>query len=537
MREKPSVCPICGNPVAKIIHGATKNFYYKCINEKCHFCVGSDYTDEELLLQGQKLKSVCLQCGEPLDIACGPHGLYPRCFNCDCDSKPTEVSGIIVPKWANAKSVNAQKELKEVIKNFRKNQDTEYDFESFIATKQANTKKPTKKVNPVEKVNPMETVNSSLEENSQKIVEYLTSRINEGITSLDIAKSTHLSMHMVRKALSFLLKAKKIKMVGSIESDYKKKLITLYQVVESPLEDIENHAKGYISGPDYIKANPELFKKLNHLTFKSYLKQKIIDFVPLYKPNYGLVKAFKIEDMNELADMLMNNELTKKSMKKETSIVEGKEETSAMVHKNSKTIPEKILEYLRFHKKRGYTSGFLSKELNNGVSVRVSVRKLYEEGKIKIVGYELSDKCTNEILSALYQVTESSLGKLRYFKDGQTYTVIGNFASKNNLKASEIREYLSNKRLKKYPVMINERLYLGYAVKDLKRALASFLTNNKSKPKVSRKVSPKVIEQRYTKNVSTDVIKTEAPQQKKKTLLSILSSMFKKKENPELIKF
>ena len=138
MREKPTECPICGSKVSRVLHGVTKKWYYKCSNSNCHFNVSEDYKDEEVALQGTKLTSKCIQCGEHLEVACGPHGLYPRCFNCDCDSKPTLVGNVVVSKWANAHSWNAKEEIKKLRKTFEENNNLNHSFDDYIADKQVS---------------------------------------------------------------------------------------------------------------------------------------------------------------------------------------------------------------------------------------------------------------------------------------------------------------------------------------------------------------------------------------------------------------
>ena len=108
MERRPEKCPLCGSKITKVVNAITKNFYYKCSNNNCHFALGTEYTDAEYYLQGQTLQTGCISCSKNLTIVNGPNGLYARCFNCNCDSESTCYNGKVYSKWVNANRKNVK---------------------------------------------------------------------------------------------------------------------------------------------------------------------------------------------------------------------------------------------------------------------------------------------------------------------------------------------------------------------------------------------------------------------------------------------
>lgn len=129
-------CPFCGSSVIRMKHFNTEEYWYKCTGYKdkgCHFALNEGYTSAEVYLQGETLESRCMGCGKPLTIACGPYGLYARCYECDYDLEPHEINGETIRRWANNRSPKVRSEIKKLRAEFeeelRENKDYGFDEE------------------------------------------------------------------------------------------------------------------------------------------------------------------------------------------------------------------------------------------------------------------------------------------------------------------------------------------------------------------------------------------------------------------------
>ena len=132
MKETLEKCPLCGAKVVDAYNSVTKQFYYKCTNSACHFRLPKNYTEQEVSLQGIELDAVCSGCGNPLTIACGPNSLYATCLRCTYDTTPNMVNGFVFRKHANAHNIEAQEEIKNLIKEYKGIIDEDYSFDDFL---------------------------------------------------------------------------------------------------------------------------------------------------------------------------------------------------------------------------------------------------------------------------------------------------------------------------------------------------------------------------------------------------------------------
>ena len=248
MEKRPEKCPLCGSKITKVMNATTKNYYYKCANDKCHFVLGPNYTEAEFDLQGRRMDTGCIKCGISLTVANGPSGLYPRCFNCDCDSRPTAYNGKTYPKWVNANRKNAKEELKSMIEahGTRHYEDELYDFEAFIASTKlphnAESESP-KAENHRQITNKKSSQPSSLKE---RIIEVLSEQLTQPMGVADLSKILNAGIPSVRLILFNLRSEGLIKMVGYKETSAGNFPI-LYQLKESPLPELTtyNREDGY----------------------------------------------------------------------------------------------------------------------------------------------------------------------------------------------------------------------------------------------------------------------------------------------------
>ena len=129
MQNTLKQCPRCGSSLVKYTNKNTHKYFTRCSNKDCHFSLRDNYYEEEIPLQGIELQTTCLGCGHPLEIACGPLGLYARCYHCDYDSTPHCVDGELAVRWANAYSKQAKNEIENLIIQYKKKKETQIGFE------------------------------------------------------------------------------------------------------------------------------------------------------------------------------------------------------------------------------------------------------------------------------------------------------------------------------------------------------------------------------------------------------------------------
>ena len=137
MSKEIMKCPLCGSSVIKMKNFNTDEYWYKCTGYKdkgCHFALNDGYTSAEIYLQGEKLNTKCMGCGEPLTVACGPYGLYARCYKCNYDLEPHEIHGETIERWANNRSPKVRSEIKELRLEFKKElkEDKNYGFDEEL---------------------------------------------------------------------------------------------------------------------------------------------------------------------------------------------------------------------------------------------------------------------------------------------------------------------------------------------------------------------------------------------------------------------
>ena len=137
MAKEIMKCPLCGSSVVKMKNFNTDEYWYKCTGYKdkgCHFALNESYTSAEIYLQGEKLEARCMGCGEPLSIACGPYGLYARCYECNYDLEPHEINGETIERWANNRSPKVRNEIKELRSEFKKElkENKDYGFDEEL---------------------------------------------------------------------------------------------------------------------------------------------------------------------------------------------------------------------------------------------------------------------------------------------------------------------------------------------------------------------------------------------------------------------
>ena len=509
MRDKPMACPICGAnvKVVEVKNGA----YYKCSNNECHFCVGSNYTDEEIALQGKKLNSVCLQCGAPLEVACGPHGLYPKCFECDCDSKPMKVGGVVVTKWANAHSWNAKEEIKNLKKEFKNQNELAYDFED---EEPSITKK-------VEKISSNNF--SKLEQRFQRVLDLLSSSPKKSFSASDISNKLNIEVSTVRCYLSTLRERKLIK-ITSCKFVVRGSMILYYNLMDSPIPELKiyTESEGYTTASKFHDKVRDKYKFTIALSIlKKNIKRNKLQMYPLQFER-GAIPSYKEEDLLKMLGLVEKEEIKpiKKTEKRE------------IIEASANTIEKAIIEKLSENLEKPFTlKGISYATKRSPISVRVRVRALVKSKKVKVVGWDQTRANSRGPVKLEYQLKESPLPKLDIIKDNVNYLTINQFYAKRiqGLRKTSLQNVIKlvkKSALTPVPLMINKRAYIGYSIKDLNAIATNLLESpfNSKKPVNRKKVLVKT-----TAGKSNSQKRESA--KKPFNLFNTFFSLFKKSQN------
>lgn len=516
--KRPLTCPVCGSKISRITNATTGNSYFRCSNRNCFFVLSEAYTDADFYLQGTPLKSRCLKCGEPLKVASGPHGLYPRCFSCDCDTAPFKINGRVFQKWANARREDARAEVVALEEEFNsKNEDDQlYDFDEFIANVEPNVGETKPKKGREEK---------EMSTNNKKILNLLESDLNKPWSAEDISNTAKMHIGSARTSLLLLRSLKEIKVVGAEE--HCGNFTLLYQIMGSPLPEVALYSRedGYNSITSFLKENADKYGSVIRAreTLVAALKESGVE-LSLFKNTRCICAGYKISTMEKLMDSIIS---TTKPVEEETEIQVG----TGVPTRSS--IKEDIIQTLQKDLNRPFTTEELAKKLKvNYVCTRNIMLGLKESKKVKIVGWE-PEKGYPGATALSFQLTESDLPRFKVTTDNNAYLTLNQFYKKklrgkrctSMAKARQIVENLSVT-----PLIINKRAYAGYAVADLKEAFKEYIgtstdTKNTRRTRTVRKrIAKKTPVKINTKPVASNPI-TE-----KKSVFSFFSSLFKKEK-------
>lgn len=518
MTKRPTKCPICGGKITRVTNAVTKNSYFKCSNGCCHFVLGENYTDAEFYLQGRTLNTICIKCHKPLAVANGPHGLYARCFNCDCDIKPTTYNGKTYQRWANTHKLGVSEEIESLIKNFNAKEvvveDNLYDFEAFISS------------------SPKSEQEKSQQEDTtcEKILAYLMSDLSKSRTAEDISEALNVKVGTVRTSILTLRTLELIKVVGFIPNKAGNHTI-LYQSANSSLPEAQIFCKedGYDSINSFLKNNIDKYGSVVRAKEVLLGALKKSNVKPsLFRSTKGIGDGYQTLIMEKLMDQSTGRNI-KKNTKKE-KVISKKEQPL--------TILSKALQMLQENPEHAYSSTELAHLLNTtSTNISASVIKpLMKSKKIKIVGWNYQGS-SYWAVPLQYQLSSSPLPKFKVSADNHLYSTLKQFYHKR-IKNKKILSFKKleqvAKTLKVVPLLINSRAYPAYSIPDLKEAITNYLKDTPNgKIKEVRHVTPKKV----SVDVETAVLVSQSsPEEtvsnpiKKKSFFSAITSLFKKKE-------
>lgn len=524
--RRPSKCPLCGGKITRVTNAVTKVSYFKCSNEKCHFVLGENYTDEEFYLQGQSLKVGCIKCGKPLTVANGPQGLYPTCYNCNCDLSPTFYNGKMYSKWVNAQRSTAKGEIKELISSFNTGNDSQdelYDFAAFIAQgapKEQNLKQK-------------DTV-------CTKILEVLMTDSNKPMGAAEISALTKAKMNSVRISLLSLRSLGLVKVVSYRENPTGNHTL-FYQTTDSALPEIKTYTKkdGYNTIVSFLKDNIDKYGSVVRAkeVLIAGLRDNKIKPV-LFHSSRGICSGYQISVM----ESIMNKQPVQVHipLEVEPSITPpvGREEGKA-----------RVLSVLQADTNIPYTTLQIAQKIkSNKGYAKAIVRSLRKAKKIKIVGWD-QKKGQRGAIALQYQVMESPLPKFKTTVDNNLYMTLQQFYKKKlngRRTTSIVKVEKEAQKLPTIPLIINQRAYVGYSVADLKETFKKYYTEEAAPVKKSHKATPvkklhKAIKKPVDIDVETAVLisqgtkeeaqkKVSNPLPKRKSIFNSFTSLFKREK-------
>ena len=525
--RRPSKCPLCGSKITRVTNAVTKVSYFKCSNEECNFVLGENYTDAEFYLQGQSLKVGCIKCGKPLTVANGPQGLYPRCFNCNCDLSPTFYNGKMYQKWVNAQRSTAKGEIKELVKTFNTNKDSQdelYDFDAFIA--QA-TPQATPQELPTGNLKHKDTV-------CTKILEILMADSNKPMGAAEIATVAKLKMNSVRTSLLSLRTLGLVKIVNYRENPTGNHTL-FYQTTDSTLPEIKTYTKkdGYNTVVSFLKENADKYGSIvrSKEVLTAGLRDNKVEPV-LFHSSRGICSGYQISAM----ESIMNKQPVQIHIPLEAEIPA----TPPATREDGKA---RIMSIFQADTNTPYTTAQLAQKIKaNSGYTKAIIRDLRKSKKIKIVGWD-QKKGQRGAVALQYQVMESLLPKFKTTVDNNLYVTFKQFYKKklNGKRTTSMAKAEKEvQKLPTIPLIINQRAYVGYSMADLKETFKKYM-DCPSPIKKSRKVksiTKKVKKELTPVDVEAAVIVSQSqhhevvsdPIGKKNSFIGSLTSFFKKKE-------
>lgn len=461
MKTKLETCPKCGSKINEVISNSDKNLFYKCSNENCHFTLPTDFTEEDIILQGYILNAKCKKCGEHLEVACGTKDLYPRCYH--CNPKISENTDKLT-LWSNACHSEALKEIEQLITVI--NNESYFfsdDYEVINSYHENNNSKQ------IDLKNEEVTLDIKESDLAKKILTIFSKDLNKPYTSLSLAEILEKSSVNVRACLNYLKSMNKIKAVGYQEIG-SKPLIIEYQLVESSLEELKTVSKkdGFDSISNFLKSHNI---KIEGSKFLKLIKENNLEMKPILFER-GLIKGYRIKEMLNLS--ISKNKAPKRVKINPPQKSDIEKKVILKSDESKKPMEAKILDYLEKNNERGISSNELENSLKvYHPSLQNCLRSLRIANKIKFVGI-IENSENAETLIPLYQIKNNPMEALSFLNNPEDFSTITNFRKTH--KGVRITPNLIE-ALKEHKtfILVKGKLYIGYS----NEILNKFLLENK----------------------------------------------------------
>lgn len=357
----------------------------------------------------------------------------------------------------------------------------------------------------------------------QKIINCMKENLNTKFDIETLHSATGIVETTIGNYLTQLRKTRLAKIVGYRETS---PLTILYQVVESPLEEIsyKTFEDGYTTLGKFFRDHESTLKEISRSLTPTVLKaviekSSLISYLVLAEK--GLSKGYNEKDLlafvkRHYDEPISINEEVKNEVRKKYKR-DGSRTTTANTKLSSyaQSALEKILKLLNKNTEKAYTSDVLNKKLGYDLTtIQIILKKLRLSNKIKVVGHEGS--------KVLYQVIESPLPELDVYNKENKYATLYNFVnSYNNLKISKasFMKKAEKENLPIHPILTRSGISKGYEIKELVR-LADKYYQESSIKRASEESLDNVIEV-HQENMS-DSISSYTKR--------LLSNLFKNKE-------
>ena len=368
----------------------------------------------------------------------------------------------------------------------------------------------------------------------QRVINCMKENLNTKFDIEALHSATGITESTIGNYLTQLRKTRLAKIVGYKETF---PLTILYQVAESPLEEIpyKTFEEGYTTLGKFFRDNKASLKGISKSLTPTILratieKSNLISYLVMTEK--GLNKGYNEQDLSAFIRKYYNEPESLKSSSEEVECVPKKEykakgskvtTADTKLSKYAQSALENILKLLNKDMNKSYTSSDLSKKLGYDLTtIQIILKKLRLSNKIKVVGHVGS--------KILHQVTESPLPELDVYNKDNKYSTLYNFANTyNNLKISRasFMKKAEKENLTMHPILTRSGISKGYEIEELIKLADKYYQESSTK-KVDKESLDNVI------GVQHESISDSISNNTKKGISGLLSSLFKTKEKVDV---
>lgn len=547
MKNTLKKCPRCGSSLIKYTNKNTNKYFTKCSNKECHFSLRDNYYEEEVSLQGIKLHSKCLGCGHPLEVTCGPLGLYARCYHCNYDSTPHCVNGELVIRWANAYPQQVKDEINNLIIQYKKKNEAQIGFEEEYYTIQSNVNDNSSNDTSqnLEKELVSAGFNGKTLEDCTLILEVLMQDTSKPLTSKDIFEILKDQINSASSIVNYLRALRNSDFIKIVKYEEVLSSVKIYyQVKNSPLkeEKVYLESEGYASISSFFKKSD--FYSTTMRTQVARVLRSSNEPTFLVQHERGFYSGYKVETLEKIIQNLEISPYKKdEDLLQKTSIVETTQENNKTENNRNyyeareykEKIRQRIIEILEKDINTGYTTSKVTEILKlEKQTVVDSVRTLKRQKRVKIIGTELHKEQGN--YSFIFQLAHSPLKQVT-IKSSVGCITLKDFLIKHKLNIKNYQKMLKKVRdnqLQEHLVLIHKRPYAGYKESELEKLFEiKKVVKISAEPRNTKKTT------KTTAKLEVSPQVTRSPKEDKNFLSNVLK-LFRKKEkseSPEIIHF
>lgn len=546
MKNTLKKCPRCGSSLIKYTNKNTNKYFTKCSNKECHFSLRDNYYEEEISLQGIKLRSKCLGCGHPLEVTCGPLGLYARCYHCNYDLAPQHVNGSLVLRWANAYPQQVKDEINDLIVQYKKKNEAQiqigFEEEYYTVQSNVNDDNSNSTSQDLEKELTSAGFTGKTLEDCILILEVFMQDTSKPLTSKDIFEALQDSINSACSVTSYLKALRSSNFIKIVKYEEAPSSVKIYyQIKNSPLKEerVYTESDGYTSISSFFK-NSNFYSTTMRTQVARVLRSNN-EPTFLVQHERGFYAGYKIETLEKIIKNLETNPHKKdEDLLQKTNSIEVNEGTKDNrsyyeAREYKEKIRQQIINILEKDINTGYTTSKVNEILNLQKQTIVdSVRTLKRQKRVKVIGTELHKEQGN--YSFIFQLAHSPLKQIT-IKSSVGCITLKDFLIKNKLNIKNYQKMLKKVRdnqLQEHLVLVHKRPYAGYKETELEKLFEiKKVVKVSAEPKNTKKTT------KATAKLEVSPQVTRSPKEDKNFLSNVLK-LFRKKEkseNPEIIHF